>query len=93
MVPFKTYRFLQQKQGYQAPEILPVFENNNSLQFSTFMGLSCVRLTYPDGIGINLVEFDNWTSLHVVLMERCPKLDPPSKISYIFFIVSKSHLF
>ena len=38
-------RYLQQKQRYQTPEILPVCENNHNRPNLVFIGLSVVRLS------------------------------------------------
>ena len=54
----------QQKQGYQTPKFLPVFENNHSRPNLALIGIPMVRWACPDGIGNNLVAIDNWTSLH-----------------------------
>jgi len=39
-------------------------ENNHNRPNLAFIGSSVVSWEYPDGIGNNSVEFDNWTSLH-----------------------------
>jgi len=56
---------LQQNGRYQAPEKLPVCDNYRNRQNLGFISASGVQLTYPDGIGNHLVEFDSWASPYI----------------------------
>jgi len=43
--PPEKLMYLQQKQGYQAPQKLPMCENNHNWQNLALMGVSGARLT------------------------------------------------